>query len=191
VSAAKNVRLEWASSGGILDAKRGARFYVARGWYGEFHLWPPRKHVSPTYKLLWANTKGFRNVGFPVSSELWTVIGSTYKTPSAAQKAAREFVEKRLVGLTADPKYAMKSGGHASATSPAPLLDLEDLNAPRKRREALLLELAQPGPEPHVCDHCKKPIKGMRTTIHAPGKPDVHYHPHHARHRPGGPMARS
>jgi hypothetical protein len=35
---------------------------------------------------------------------------------------------------------------------------------------------------PH-CVHCKEPIVGQPVIIHKPGKPDEHYHTHHAKHR--------
>lgn len=33
-----------------------------------------------------------------------------------------------------------------------------------------------------MCDYCKKPIVDAPTTFHTPGKADVHYHTHHAKH---------
>lgn len=42
---------------------------------------------------------------------------------------------------------------------------------------------AEDDPAP-TCHHCKEPIEGQPTTFHTPEKPDVHYHPRHAKHHP-------
>lgn len=49
-------------------------------------------------------------------------------------------------------------------------------------------EAPAPGkPGEHKCSHCGEIIDEMPTSFHTPGKPDVHYHPRCAKHRPGGP----
>jgi hypothetical protein len=37
--------------------------------------------------------------------------------------------------------------------------------------------------EKPTCAHCKETIAGPPAIVHSPGKPDVHYHTHHLRHR--------
>src|SRR4051812_35454918 len=92
------VKMEWATYGGGTAALPGKNSYDTKGWYGEFHVWPPSRdpgngRLSPDYKLQWANT-----TGMPAPRPgLWHDLGK-FRSPASAQKAAREYVERNFAG---------------------------------------------------------------------------------------------
>src|SRR6185437_12224854 len=77
--APKPIKLEWTMYAGGTTAQEGKHSYDTKGWFGEFHIWPPQvpafgeRRRTRGYSLMWANS-----TGLPVTHThmgLWHDVG--------------------------------------------------------------------------------------------------------------------
>src|SRR6185312_15720030 len=94
------IKLDWHTYAGGTSAREGTHSYDAKGWFGEFHVWPPQlpaqgeRRRTRGYLVQWANSKGL--VVTHTNAGLWHDVG-VFKSPAIAKKAACDYLSAHLL----------------------------------------------------------------------------------------------
>ena len=117
------IKLDWHTYAGGTFAKEGTHSYDAKGWFGEFHVWPPQlraqgeRRRTRGYLVQWANSTGLAVTH--THAGLWHDVG-VFRSPAIAKKAARDYLSAHLLPFApAEGEDTRRRPGAAAPVGPA------------------------------------------------------------------------